>query len=143
MNGAQTKWAKELQKGLSLVCFKPGTQEIIGVNILEIKNSSSGLPVIICFQKSKTQDFPFFSSLILQSACDVVFKKYSVQKYLLTHAIVVHPDYREKGIGKALLRGNEEVCSNCGVRVTAGLFISDSSIILADKLYYTTVYRER
>ncbi|XP_031636032.1 uncharacterized protein LOC116348942 [Contarinia nasturtii] len=119
LTGAKTAWAKELKKGLSFVCFKPGTQDIIGVNILEIKTNSSGIP----------------------SACDVVFKKFNVRKYLITSAFVVHPNYRGKGIGKALLRANEQICLKCGVKVTAGLFISDSSNILTDKLNYTKVHR--
>ncbi|XP_031633414.1 uncharacterized protein LOC116347117 [Contarinia nasturtii] len=121
MNTSSPKmcWREELEKNISVVIFKPGTQTIIGLNILDIRES-------MC--KSNF-------------VCDRIFDKFPVDKYLTSEALAVDPNYRRHGLGEALLRVHVTICLEQHVDVTASLFISDSSNRLADRLNYKCLDR--
>lgn len=75
--------------------------------------------------------------------CDLIFDKFSVDKYLISEGLAVEPKYRRQGLGEALLRVHVTICLEQHVDVTASLFISDSSNRLADKLNYQCLDRLR
>ncbi|XP_031639993.1 uncharacterized protein LOC116351976 [Contarinia nasturtii] len=116
---ANTYWKEELEKNLSVVIFKPGTQTIIGLNILDIRTLHT---------KSKF-------------VCDRIFDMFSIDKYLISEGLAVDPNYRRQGLGEALLRVHVTICLEQHVDITASLFISDSSNRLANKLNYTCLDR--
>ncbi|XP_031631962.1 uncharacterized protein LOC116346167 [Contarinia nasturtii] len=106
------QWLKILKNGLSVACFKSGTDEIVGVQLLQIESKNSG--------------YYGFD----------LFEKYNVTKFLIDDGMAVVSAYRGRKIGKQLLLAREPICAAHNLRVTSAIFTSTYSLAIAIDLGY-------
>nr|XP_029732804.1 uncharacterized protein LOC115268779 [Aedes albopictus] len=123
MNEVVQLWNAMLPERLSVVCFREGSDEIVGVNVLGV-----------AFKFDKEE--PKFKSEIFQTIFDTigyisqqanVYERYGVDRYLNAMGLSVDPVYRGRGIATELLRARIPLCKAMGIKLTSTCFTGPGS----------------
>ena len=101
----QDLWRVQLAERMTLVCYKEGSDEIIGGNILYVLSKED---TVLAEAKNQSTNEAFkdmFDSfdLMYREGNFTVWEKYGVDKYLASFGLAVAPEYRGRGIGQRLL----------------------------------------
>ncbi|XP_062564978.1 arylalkylamine N-acetyltransferase-like 2 [Armigeres subalbatus] len=129
-------WKVMLPERLSLVCFREGSDEIVGVNVLGVASKSD-------------EDELKFKSDIFQTIFDTigyisqqanVFEHYGVDHYLNAMGLSVDPVYRGRGIATELLRARSPLCKEIGLKLTSTCFTGIGSQTAARKAGFEENY---
>lgn len=124
------EWRWMLDQHISLVCFKEGSDEIIGMNLIgvvlkeekdEVRNISG----------RAFQDLTRAMSIIYENFN--VFQKYNVDEYMSAFGLSVSREYRGRAIGEHILRSRIPLGRAIGIEMTSTVFTSTASQILADR----------
>lgn len=130
-------WRDMVRQRVSLVCFREGSSEIVGANMLGVS----------CKADQKREER--FGSAILQTIYDTtkyvskqanLYERYGVQEYLSAMGLSVDPKYRGRGIATELLRARIPLCRAVGIRLTSTCFTGAGSQIAAARAGYTEDY---
>lgn len=80
------------------------------------------------------EDFKHKANLIdfAESQCDI-FEHFKVSSYLTSYALLVHPNYRNRGIATQILKARIPYMKQLGLNVSATFFSSIGSQIAARK----------
>lgn len=62
-----------------------------------------------------------------------IFENFHVTSYLTSYALLIHPDYRARGIATEMLRARVPFMRQLGMKVSATVFSSIGSQIAASK----------
>jgi N-acetylglutamate synthase-like GNAT family acetyltransferase len=63
-----------------------------------------------------------------------VFEKYSVDKYLTDHGLVINRDYRQRGIAGEFMKARIQVAKALDIRVVSSVFTAVGSQKAAEKI---------
>ncbi|EAT34939.1 AAEL012870-PA [Aedes aegypti] len=123
-------WKAMLPDRMSLVCFREGSDEIVGVNILDVASRSD-------------KDNAQFNSAIFQAIYDTIeyvshqaniFDRYNVDHYLNAMGLSVDPKYRGRGIATEILRARIPLCRAVGLKLSATCFTGPNSQTAATRV---------
>ncbi|XP_062533696.1 uncharacterized protein LOC134202697 [Armigeres subalbatus] len=129
-------WKDMLSERLSLVCFREGSDEIVGVNVLGVASKSI---------ENKWK----FKSDVFQTIIDAVgyvsqkanvFAHYGVDHYLNSMGLSVDRSYRLRGIATEMLRARVLLCEGIGLEVTSACFTGAGSQAAARKVGFQENY---
>lgn len=129
-------WRIMVKLRLVLVCFKEGSDEIAGMNMLYIAEKDD---------KSEYQ----CKGSIWRTIYDLVdytmnkanvFEHYGVDLYLGAMGLSVPPKYRGRGIATEILRARIPLCKGLGIPLTSTCFTAIGSQVAAAKAGYEETY---
>lgn len=117
----------------TIVCYKEGSDEIVGANLLHVKTpekedwqlESQQLRDIVQTNEYMTEKFN-------------VFEAHGVDKYLTAYGLAVNRRYRGRGIATEILKARVPMCKAFGLRLTATNFTALGSQKAAEKAGFTT-----
>uniref|UniRef100_U5ENP2 N-acetyltransferase domain-containing protein n=1 Tax=Corethrella appendiculata TaxID=1370023 RepID=U5ENP2_9DIPT len=122
----------------SLVCFKMGSDEIVGLNIIYIETKSNKVVI-----DSKSDKFMKINRAIAYCTDEAkVYETYGIDKYLSAFGLSVDPKYRGRGIGEQILRARIPLCKSLGIDVTSTSFTGKASQRSAEKCGFTVQFEE-
>lgn len=128
-------WRNTLRQGISLVCLKGESNEIVGINILGVIQRSE------CEQphnyKGKGWAEINNSKNYLYENHFNPFSYYKVKEIMFAAGLLVKPEYRRRGIAAYLLQGREAIGQSFGVQVTSTIFSSFGAQKAAQKAGYS------
>lgn len=120
-----------LEQHVTLVCFREGSDEIVGMNVIGVMTK----------EEAGEDHVPSGKALQVEHAAVVilnknynVFEKYNVDVFMSELGLSVAREYRGRGIGEHILRARVPLGKAIGIQVTNTLFTSTASQILADKV---------
>lgn len=148
-------WKCIIKRKAALVCFKNGSNEIVGINInmvvckYDVWNDGFNyieellFDVISFFRYWRSRYSPMdYTCQKLYNFNDIFnsitenfneFKHYGVNTYLTGAGLAVAGKYRGLGIGVQLLKTREKFCNEFGIKLTLNRFSSNYSNACADK----------
>uniref|UniRef100_A0A1L8DAG3 N-acetyltransferase domain-containing protein n=1 Tax=Nyssomyia neivai TaxID=330878 RepID=A0A1L8DAG3_9DIPT len=115
-------WSNVLNKKLSVVCFKEGSDEICGFNILEViqkEDKPKELPDQKVLDITKVLNF-------VKEKSDI-FNRYGVEEYLYGVGLLIIPKYRGLGLSTEILRARIPLGKALGFKVTSTAFTGTAS----------------
>jgi hypothetical protein len=125
-------WASILQTRMSVVCFKTGCQEIVGMNLLLVKDVNDDNETNCDARGEKwkilSDIFAYIPTLFNP------FEKYKVDKYLSAVGLCVHPDYRRRGIACEILKARHPLCKAFDIKLTTTIFTAIGSQVAAQRV---------
>uniref|UniRef100_A0A182K8G5 N-acetyltransferase domain-containing protein n=1 Tax=Anopheles christyi TaxID=43041 RepID=A0A182K8G5_9DIPT len=129
-------WREFVKLKLVLVCFKEGTEEIAGMNMLYVS------------QQSDKEEYQCKGSVwrCIYDLVDYtmkqanVYERYGVDKYLGAMGLSVAPKYRGRGIATEILRARIPLCKAVGLPLTSTCFTAIGSQVAAAKAGYEETY---
>lgn len=146
-------WEPVIQQKMGLVCYKTGSDEIVGVNMnfvackddhfyddmqrhvmnLMKRYKRRFIFSKIFFQFKSEKNHRQFATLGLLNENFDSCKHYGVDKYLSSAGLVVIPECRGRGIGEQFLKCRESICKEFGIKLTSTSFTSEFSNRVADR----------
>ncbi|XP_055645266.1 uncharacterized protein LOC129781717, partial [Toxorhynchites rutilus septentrionalis] len=123
-------WRELVKQRLSIVCFREGSDEIVGMNMLYLAD------------KNDTKDYTskgdrwqdVVDAVVYFSGQSNVFERYQVNEYLGALGLSVSPNYRGRGIATELLRARVPLCKAVGLKLTSTVFTAIGSQVPAAKV---------
>uniref|UniRef100_A0A1B0DNF1 N-acetyltransferase domain-containing protein n=1 Tax=Phlebotomus papatasi TaxID=29031 RepID=A0A1B0DNF1_PHLPP len=129
-------WKESMPNKLTLVCYKEGSTEICGLNILEVVEESSTSADDLSAIKGKCFRQIFSVLLLLKKKADV-YGRYKVDKYLHGLGLLTLPKYRGCGIATELLKARFPLMKAMDLSLTCTLFSGPGSQGAARKAGFT------
>uniref|UniRef100_A0A7G3B3Q1 N-acetyltransferase domain-containing protein n=1 Tax=Lutzomyia longipalpis TaxID=7200 RepID=A0A7G3B3Q1_LUTLO len=117
-------WIEVLNKRISLVCFKDGSDEICGFNLLEVLQKDSEKPEIEA--KSKNLEDIVKVKNFIHAKADT-YNRHGVDKFLHSRGLLIVPKYRGLGLSTKILKARIPLGRALGVKVSGTIFTSDVS----------------
>jgi hypothetical protein len=116
------KWWDCLRQKVTLVCFKEGSEEIVGLNVLGVvTRDESNQPH--SFKGKGWSEIVNSKKFVTDTFFDP-FKHYSVDVLMFALGLIVLPNYRQRGVAVELLKARELVGKAVGLQVTSNVFTS-------------------
>ncbi|XP_055684401.1 uncharacterized protein LOC129790738 isoform X1 [Lutzomyia longipalpis] len=126
-------WNEIVNKKLGIVCYKDNSNEICGLNLLEIFfQAEDGI------QQNQLENKRKIAVVfeILKKKADV-YNRYKVDKYVFGRGLVTLPKYRGCGIATELLKARIPLMKALGLTLTGTVFSAPGSQGAARKAGYT------
>ncbi|GAB0087122.1 hypothetical protein DMENIID0001_013990 [Sergentomyia squamirostris] len=129
-----------LSQKISLICFKEGSDEICGINLLEILEKES---------EEKNFQNPNQVKTDLRKVADFIkrkadpFNKYNVDKYISAVGLIVIPKYRGLNLATEILKARVPLCRGLGIKLTGTVFTGPASQKAAQKAGFVNDYEAR
>uniref|UniRef100_A0A182QBT5 N-acetyltransferase domain-containing protein n=1 Tax=Anopheles farauti TaxID=69004 RepID=A0A182QBT5_9DIPT len=125
-------WREFVKLRLVLVCFKEGSDEIAGMNMLYVSEKDDK-EAYQCKGKiwGCIYDLVDYTMKIAN-----VYERYGVDRYLGAMGLSVAPKYRGRGIATEILRARIPLCKGVGLPMTSTCFTAIGSQIAAAKAGY-------
>lgn len=128
------KWWDCLRQKVTLVCFKEGSDQILGLNVLGVvTQDESSQPH--SFKGKGWSEIVNSKKFVTDNFFDP-FKHYSVDVIMFALGLIVLPDYRQRGIAVELLKARELIGKAVKVPVTSNVFTSFGAQRAAEKSGY-------
>ncbi|EDS42759.1 conserved hypothetical protein [Culex quinquefasciatus] len=117
----------------TIVCYKEGSDEIVGANLLHVKTPEK-------------EEWPLHSKQIsdivatneyMTDNCNL-FEKFGVDKYLTAYGLAINRRYRGRGIATEMLKARVPMCKAFGLKLTATNFTAPGSQQAAAKAGFIT-----
>ncbi|XP_035781612.1 uncharacterized protein LOC118460950 [Anopheles albimanus] len=129
-------WREFVQFRLVLVCFKEGSEEIAGMNMLFV--SSANDPDTY---EPRGEIWRCIYQLVEYTSKQArVFERYQVSDYLAAMGLSVAPKYRGRGIATEILRARIPLCKGVGLPLTSTCFTAIASQAAAAKAGFEETY---
>ncbi|KXJ70640.1 hypothetical protein RP20_CCG022854 [Aedes albopictus] len=123
-------WRWCLEQRLTVVCYKEGSAEIVGANLLHMEQSDDKGNWDI-FQSKTIQDV--VKAHLYMTEQFNVFQRYNVDRYLTAYGLALNRRYRGRGIATEILKARIPICRAFGVRLSATNFTAQASQKAAEK----------
>ncbi|XP_055523113.1 uncharacterized protein LOC129717276 [Wyeomyia smithii] len=127
-------WRWCLDRKMTIVCYKEGSREIIGTNLLHVKGSHKSLDLVM--KSDRIKDI-FATHEYITDQYDVL-KQYDVEYYLAAYGLAINQRYRGRGIATEMLKARVPLCRAFGIKVTATNFTALGSHLAAAKAGFRT-----
>lgn len=128
------KWWDCLRQRVSLVCFKQGSDEIVGLNILGV--------VTLCescqphsFKGKGWAEICNSKKFVTNNFFDP-FKHYAVDELMFALGLIVLPSYRQRGVAYELMKARELIGKAVEIQVSSNVFTSLGAQRAAEKAGY-------
>uniref|UniRef100_A0A2M4BYF9 N-acetyltransferase domain-containing protein n=1 Tax=Anopheles marajoara TaxID=58244 RepID=A0A2M4BYF9_9DIPT len=129
-------WREFVKFRLVLVCFKEGSDEIAGMNMLFV--SSVNDPDTY---EPRGEIWRCIYQLVEYTSKQArVFERYQVTDYLAAMGLSVAPKYRGRGIATEILRARIPLCKGVGLPLTSTCFTAIASQAAAAKAGFEETY---
>ncbi|XP_058116218.1 uncharacterized protein LOC131287957 [Anopheles ziemanni] len=129
-------WKKSFNGRMSVACYKEGSKELVGANILAVQQANS---------KKDVNDLPrsetsrkIVAVFIYMTETANLFERYGVDKYLTAYGLSVNTRYRGRGIATEILKARVPICKAFGLRLTSTSFTAIGSQVPAAKVGFKT-----
>ncbi|XP_037030531.1 uncharacterized protein LOC119070347 [Bradysia coprophila] len=122
---------------LTIGCYREGSDEIIGVNVLFVKQRDE-IGDWNHYNSPKVRDIET-THLYVCGQFDV-FRHYKTRRCLTGFALSVLPQYREIGIGQKMLEANKYIARMLGINLISLLLTSDVAQRCAERAGYEKSY---
>uniref|UniRef100_A0A7G3B292 N-acetyltransferase domain-containing protein n=1 Tax=Lutzomyia longipalpis TaxID=7200 RepID=A0A7G3B292_LUTLO len=130
-------WDDILKQKISLVCFKEGSDEICGVNVLEVlEKDVKGNEMEI--KSSKIQ--ALMKAMEFMKAQADTYNRYGVDKFLHAMGLLVVPKYRGLGLSTEILKARVPLGRALGLKLTGTVFTGIASQNTAAKAGFVEDY---
>ncbi|XP_059616299.1 uncharacterized protein LOC132261478 [Phlebotomus argentipes] len=129
-------WVETMPQKLTLVCFKEGSSEICGLNVLEINEQSESKKNELDEVSGKGLRDILKVFIFLKTKADV-YKRYNVDKYLHGLGLLTMRKYRGCGIATELLKARFPLMKALGLTLTCTVFSGPGSQGAARKAEFT------
>ncbi|XP_076163428.1 arylalkylamine N-acetyltransferase-like 2 [Ptiloglossa arizonensis] len=125
-------WKEMLNQGLSVAAFtanpRGGKPLLAGANVLELNRKGHKYD----FSHLETEKEKRVTRILIETQREAkVHEKYGVDKYLSAMGLSVNPLFQGASLGTHLLKARENICREYNISVTATLFTSAISQMLA------------
>lgn len=130
VEGIREVWRELVQNRMALVCFKEGSNEIVGLNMTYVASKDDK-------ESSKVRGQLWqevYDSVMYFSKQSNVFERYQVGEYLAAMGLSVCPKYRGRGIATEILRARIPLCKATNLKLTSTVFTATGSQIPASKV---------
>lgn len=127
----QDEWKSMLEQHVTLVCFKKGSDEIIGMNVIGVITKEEGDEVHECSGRAMQVEA---AAIAILTKNFKFFEKYKVSEYMSELGLSVATAYRGRGIGEYILRARIPLGKSIGIEITNTIFTSTAAQILAKKV---------
>ncbi|XP_053681713.1 uncharacterized protein LOC128732481 [Sabethes cyaneus] len=124
-------WQTIAKQRVAIVCFREGSDEIVGLNMLTVVSRSESSKQLKFESVGLQTVYDSYVGMLKQAD---LFEKYGVEHYLSAWGLSVAPKYRGRGIATELLRARIPICRALGFRLTVTLFSTPGSQIPAAKV---------
>ncbi|XP_053692411.1 uncharacterized protein LOC128740865 [Sabethes cyaneus] len=132
-SGAVSLWKPILEENMTLVCYKEGSDEIIGANILAIRDSENYL--ITTEERDVALNIVDYASKQFDYT-----EHYGVVDRMVAYGLSVGKRYRGRGIATEILKARVPLCKAFGIKLAAHSFSAIGSQKAATKAGYRTDY---
>lgn len=124
-------WRWCFEQKMTIVCYKEGSDEIVGANLLHVKQAADtgSLDMI---QSKKMQDIIMINEYMTNQFN--IFKHYNVDRYLTAYGLGINHRYRGRGIATEILKARIPMCRAFGIQVTSTNFTAIGSQKAAAKV---------
>ncbi|XP_055547033.1 uncharacterized protein LOC129731225 [Wyeomyia smithii] len=129
-------WRSVLKEKMTLVCYKEGSDEIIGANILAVKNTSNYFNFKL---KNDRQDNMLNIIDYVSKQFDFT-ERYCIENRLVAYGLSVNKLYRGRGIATDILKARVPMCKALGIKLAAHPFSAIGSQKAALNAGYRTDY---
>lgn len=138
-------WRSIINQKTVLVCFRKGSDEIVGITMNYIVRKYDYLRLYLSFYRLRPLAVDPEVVLKWNNMNDInqsiyknfnEFKHYGVNEYLTSAGLAVAWKYRGRGIGAKLLKTREIFCNEFGIKLTLDSFTSDAANVCANKAGY-------
>ncbi|XP_037030530.1 uncharacterized protein LOC119070345 [Bradysia coprophila] len=126
-----------LENKMTIACFREGSNDIVGMNILCINRRDDGIDMQD-YQCPHINDIRTTREYIMGQVD--LFDQYSVSKYLTSLGVSVSPYYRNRGVARKLLEAQQYVAKSFGISLYSNLFTSEFLQKCANSLNYDKNY---
>ncbi|XP_053607825.1 uncharacterized protein LOC128673766 [Plodia interpunctella] len=114
-----------------VVCVEESTGNVVGVSSMKLQiGVDDKMPKIKLQSKEMAKLFQMLNRMI--DFYDIT-KKYCVEKWYDGRGVIVHPDYRNFGIGSALVQSRRKICKEQRVPITCAWMTSIGTQIAAER----------
>ncbi|XP_055684400.1 uncharacterized protein LOC129790737 [Lutzomyia longipalpis] len=129
-------WWEILPQKVSLVCYKEGSNEICGLNMLEMSEKSDSPPLYLQQLKGKSLKGIATVAEFLKEKANI-YERYNVDRQLYGLGLLTLPKYRGCGIATELLKARFPLMKALGVKLTGTVFSGPGSQGAARKAGFT------
>ncbi|XP_058839466.1 uncharacterized protein LOC131694943 [Topomyia yanbarensis] len=130
-------WRKGLEEKMTLVCYREGSDEIVGANILHVKSLD---------EDYDGDTLPYDEQGDLRAILEYVsnqfdvFKHYGVDHRMIAYGLTVNKRYRGRGIATEIIKARVPMCKALGIKLAAHPFSAIGSQRAAINAGYRTDY---
>ncbi|XP_055684452.1 uncharacterized protein LOC129790768 [Lutzomyia longipalpis] len=135
---ARVYYRKMLEKKITLICTREGSDEIAGINVLEPATKDDEKIVLPEGTDASVLDLQVVTEFVTKQAA--IYEKYSVDKYISAWGLYVFPKFRGMGIGGEILKARIPLGKALGFSATGTLFTSSTSQAIAKKVGFVDDY---
>uniref|UniRef100_A0A1L8DAT3 N-acetyltransferase domain-containing protein n=1 Tax=Nyssomyia neivai TaxID=330878 RepID=A0A1L8DAT3_9DIPT len=129
-------WAKVQQDKICLVCFREGSDEIMGMNFLKITQKDAiDPPTNYC---KSTSDVLNTMDYIAQQGN--LFEHYGVDKFINGYGLIVPPKNRGLKLGVEILKARVPLAKALGIQLTSTIFSNRASQSAATRAGFEDSY---
>ncbi|XP_053692410.1 uncharacterized protein LOC128740864 [Sabethes cyaneus] len=128
-------WNAIFKENMTLVCYKEGSNEIIGANILAVRDKENYLANEI---KAGEQHYVILDILDYVSKQLNYSELYGIANRLVAYGLSVNKRYRRRGIATEILKARVPMCKALGIKLAAHSFSAPGSQRAAAKAGYRT-----
>ncbi|XP_055547737.1 uncharacterized protein LOC129731627 [Wyeomyia smithii] len=129
-------WRSILKEKMTLVCYKEGSDEIIGANIIAVKNKDNYFDF-----KMKSEKQGNLLNIVEYVSKQFDFsERYGVENRLVAYGLAVNKRYRGRGIATEILKARVPMCKALGIKLAAHPFSAIGSQRAASSAGYRTDY---
>lgn len=123
-------WQGYINQNLTLACFKEGSDELIGLNVMYLETFDS--PHYEC----QGEKWKYVHDAIEYTLNKVnIFEKYGVDKYLSAMGLTVDDRYQGRGIAKEIVKARVPLCQSLGLKLISNIW-SEFGAYVAQKVGY-------
>ncbi|XP_040168260.1 uncharacterized protein LOC120903073 [Anopheles arabiensis] len=129
-------WHYLLSEKFTIVCYKEGSKEMVGANLLSVKMASDKHDLTDLIKTESMQKLVAVNEYMTDTVN--LFERYGVDKYLTAYGLSVNSRYRGRGIATEILKARRPICRAFGLRLTSTNFTAIGSQIPAAKVGFKT-----
>lgn len=123
-------WRELVKQKVAIVCFREGSDEIVGLNMTYIACKDDKDDYECKGQRWRE----VYDAVMYFTKQSRVFEQYQVSEYMGAFGLSVSPKYRGRGIATEILRARVPLCKAIGIPLTSTVFTAIGSQIPAAKV---------
>ncbi|KFB53668.1 AGAP004529-PA-like protein [Anopheles sinensis] len=129
-------WNYCLNERITIVCYKEGSKELVGANLLSVKQVNNKVDFSKYIRSEGMQKLVAVNEYMTDTVN--LFERYGVDKYLTAYGLSVNSRYRGRGIATEILKARVPICKAFGLRLTSTNFTAIGSQVPAAKVGFKT-----
>ncbi|XP_058456545.1 uncharacterized protein LOC131433939 [Malaya genurostris] len=130
-------WRAALKEQMTLVCYKEGSDEIIGANIVVVRDSEEAYDDDAILSGDQGDLRAIINHVLSQFD---PLKHYGVDQRLIAYGLTVNKRYRGRGVATEILKARVPMCKAFGIKLASHPFSAPGSQGAARKAGYRTDY---